>query len=362
MKLRTIKLLILLLLCGDVFSQDESIKFYGVTIHSQDVFGKKKPFSLAERKGAIKTTTIESAPVATELYEYLGAVYTIKNFSGIPSQLLNLSLDDYTPILDSIDFKYYKVFGFKQVKADLQNRPEFEKFVDQFKNAANNKARKDLVMNLSPELRKGLEESKYQTINKPITYTQARTINRAFSLGVGTKIAAQIKQIAGINAKIAVALRDTVTKIMKVNDAKYFEIALRENYVTTASDILKKWEKKTDELSKSDDIYFAGALKDFLEQCDVAVITQAAVIEASFDRSKTKEIETAIKAILEGKVDPNKISSEKIAELSAEIGGKYGKNRDDDKGISTDKAFYYIKYCANNALELGACAGQTSGY
>jgi len=88
-------------------------------------------------------------------------------------------LEEPTPILDSIDYRFCRAKSFKMLENQLGSKEGYKEFKNAFINAKNNIERK-LLLNepANAEFKVALEKTKYRITRGPIEFKQAKSISK----------------------------------------------------------------------------------------------------------------------------------------------------------------------------------------
>ncbi len=349
----------LMLISINSFAQQDKVKLYKDVFKASEILGAGKKFAPIHVQPKYKTDLF-SPPVAVgTLYELIGKEYT-KLYFAETKNLLNMALDEPLPVLDSINFEFYRAYAFKYV-LDLDTRFKtgseyFDKYVTfktAFKDAKTNAERRQLLYNDDNALfLAALEESKYTTFMPAIPVSLTTKIIDNLKFGVTATIVAQLKKET--NGKIDIttenALKDSIYKYVEVKNCTYNEIRLRDEYLTKAGKILKGFATNRTLLKTHDDDFSYRLDKYFDNPC-AAVVTGAAVFGAKFDFTKFTKLTTSIGAVLKANLG---LSDDEKNKISGEVTAQFTKEKTRDLKVNTAQTYYYVKYAFSKDLELGA--------
>lgn len=257
-----------------MFRRQDKVKLYKNTFKASEILGGGV-FGPAQ---ADEITTLFSPPICTgNINELLGKVYSTGKFSNT-RDLLNLSLDEPMPILDSLNFAFYRSFSFLNVlDKKFEGDPleiRYQAFKKGFKNAANNSERRKLLYDddSNKPFRLALEDSRYSSFQKTINFNLTTRYTSDVKFGVTAKIAEELQNNYGLNASIGAAIQDIVSKYVEVTNATYDEIKLRSEYVTKVGQVIFGCNSDRSILAKYKEDGFTPHLKNFLDDPTAAIM------------------------------------------------------------------------------------------
>ncbi len=355
MKKRIILVTVLALNISLTFAQ-KTLKMYNQVFKASEILGPKNP-DWGPNAAELKTEFMNEPNVVSNLYELLGSYYTTTNFYDT-KKLLNLTLDADLPILDSIDFRFYKEYSLTNVldkRSDFKNDANYAKFKKEFKAAKTTSEKRGILYDKEENevYRIALEETKFGVYRKKIQITQITQISREFKIGLTAKIKEELKDKANFDAKIENAIKDSVEIYGELNEGYYHEIRLKDEYLKYAKLILKGYISNKALLENKSDI-FTEELKDYFNNPNASIITGAAVFEATFNLTKFKRLIVSIGAAIDANIDIKDKS--KAPQIKADIEASFIRKKDRTLTVEAAQSFYYLRYCYAKGLDLGAGA------
>jgi hypothetical protein len=335
-----------------------------ITIHRQqitaaEVLGVGKEFGPQLRpEEAGRTVLLAKRPTqpiqATSLNQYLGGIYSTTNLSAEPKNFLTLEEGYPQPILDTINYTYYRVPGFYKLDQDekYRNMPGYEAFKNAFQ-AARNTAQQRAVL-LDPahrQLRPVLEATRFSTYSTAsgTTFSANTKISNALKAGVSADITAALQATnIRFNGNLKSSIDNAVTRSVTLSGGRYHEIKLDPGYVRQVAQVLRGYVANPDRIPATN--AFNEELRQFLPSTSEAIVVGAAVLEGNFAISFSQDLKSAVTLAVRGSLqNPAAVS---LADLSAAVDASISHSLKRDYAANTGQTFFYIRLVYSRALEL----------
>jgi hypothetical protein len=252
------------------FPQSEHFRIFGIKLKARDIVGQKN-FNEMDLKYFTKVINGLTEDSATYFWRLGRIRVNYKKYRDGTFNLFNLSNSHHPegyPMLDSIDFTYYREWGFQILESRypiLKNDARYNQFRDSLSNAA-----------LSLLTRRAiLWNDRYSDMRDKMLMTrffvnsQVISLNRKILRKIGASINANVKSDINDLLKIGSKLEDTVThkKVDSLQLAVYLNhvldktVDLRGNYITAGfqSSYLNELSTIINGVDSSDSIVNADA-------------------------------------------------------------------------------------------------------
>lgn len=311
----------------------QRFRVFGVSIKASDVTGGKKFNDLGVKyyTSVISDFTDDTAT----FYWRLGSLRLDKSdYREGSRSLFDLSFSDREggyPILDSIDFEYYRHWGFQVLEA---KQPEIRKSVtyQKFKKCITNDklslaSRRDSLLNWGDhELRDNLMKTRFLENRQPISDSVAKKITRKFSSDLKLDLPDIGKVTKAVNLKTLEAgqaelLYNYVADIDKNLMLRGYFISYRfdPRYVEMIYDAINSYRRA--DIRRMPNNRFNANLLEYIETADFAINT--AIFAFKFDGGYqiTSTDTNTLRTILKGKVSANQ-----LADFSANLNAEINKN------------------------------------
>lgn len=345
-------LLFIALLATPLCYGQRTITLYGQMLNAPDILGSQN--AVWGPAAAPTTTVLLNNPiVSTELHQLLGTYYSTTNFAKT-TDLLNILAADDEPILDKINFSFYRTAFLSTLDNAFSSDAKYRPFKRVFL-AATTDAQRRLILfdDDNTVYRKALEQARYTTYGRPeITINAFTSLSRTFKAGLGADITASIKAIPGakFGAGLNAAINSLIERSVTMNGAHYHEIRLTPTYISKAKTVLSYYAEHPDKIGAQSE--FNDNLKRFFALDNVAITAGAAVIESSFKTTDMKQLGLAIGAAAKANLtDPTSAIANKVA---ADAEAKFTRDSLKKLGVEAGQCFYTIRLVYDCGLELGA--------
>lgn len=349
------------LLAPAVCLGQKSITLYGQVIRASEILPNGKEFGPQVRiedagRTVLLATRGTQSIVATSLNQYLGSIYSTTNLSAEPKPFLNLENGSPQPILDNINFDFYATTGFYKLEHEGKTAtlPSYEDFKAAF-NGAKTLDEKRVVLIKYRGFADSLANTRYAKYNagSGIKFTARTNIAKAFKTGLGADItSALLKSELKFNGNLRASIDNAVTRSVTMTGGRYHEIKLDPEYVRKASQTLSPYTQKLNTIPAN--TAFGEELIEFLPSTSEAVVVGAAVLEGSFDITRTQDLKTAVAAAVQASLQ-NPAAADAV-ELAVTVNASIEHSIHRQLDLSTGHSFFYIRLLYSRALELQAVA------
>ena len=317
LKVKKLKIVLLLvwILPHVSFSQGmwghDKIKVFKTEISAQQVTGDDH---FGPKKGNGRQRLISDRLSSSNATEFLGQIILDGELRQ-PIQLLDINRQNIIPILDEINFDYYINYAIPNILDDQYLNTADEALYQVFRdkmtkpdiNVTQRKA--NLYDPKYIKFRRALEKSRYFFQDETSLVKQSE-IARGIKLSVGAEIKAILdSEKANVTANFDAALQSFLNKTVKIS-GKYYELYYTDEYLSSAQTVLSKVDINT----LPTGIAFNDNFKKFYNDSNSDIIAGIAILELSFEYSKTNDFKTALNALITSNVSNAKqINTTEIA-------------------------------------------------
>lgn len=300
---------IFVLLSHELFSQ-ESVKIHNIKFRADEVTGQNKFLNGTQ----FYYTAIPNQLVSQRNDEYF---YTLGSFrpnykKNETLDLFNLSLqNDNFPILDAIDFRFYKSLGLSLVESnhpEIISNPKYQVLKAYIIDSVNvSLSEKKRILFASPKAVKDLVLlSRYEIISNPFTVDKKKISQITANL-VAQLDTIKVSTNAEVQAKVKVYLSSLSDEATTV-EGYYIDARLHGGYISMIDDYLRNISSKQLGLDQ-----FANRLKIYIASKNAAANTALVAIRLEGSYNKTKISARSISADLSGKLSIPEADALKIA-------------------------------------------------
>jgi hypothetical protein len=291
---------------GQIF--EERFRVYDITFKAKEITGQRQFNS----SSAFYKTKILKPLLETKDDEFLNKLGTYYD-EGTKEilDLFNLSLqNDEHPILDSIDFAFYKSKGFEKLigsNLNLLHDNDFIEFKNKIDSAKTIASRKKILFDEKYlRFRRPLIYTRYSIIEKPFKVTQKKSSKTAIN------IKAQLDTILRQNglradANLRIYLSNVIDDIVDI-DGTYFDARLDNSYVST----IKYYISNTPKSRLKDSDKFSFYLKKYIESKTAVANTGLVAILLKGTTNEMKNLSDSISFNLENRFSIQKEKTSNI--------------------------------------------------
>lgn len=342
--------LLLVLVCN-AQNREKQIKFFNVVLEADKVLptGKKWGPSLGP-EDADFTAAISSPPQAKTLKEFIGGIYDKTRLDGTPRKFLNTEVDRYIEVLDEINIMWFEERGLSYVPKDTKGYQEAKKIIEDKAMSVSDKKAK-LVEQYSDMLQALLS---FRVLNnEPTKIAVMADVEKGFNAGLTVNVEAEINKVVTGSLSIAPSIKKLAMTTFTLSNGNYYEAQLDDDYIVAAKTVLcrKHTEYKAGKYKAT--TIFDDLVIKYFKETNWAVITKAAVIQATFSNLSKTDFEAGIKAILQANVKSIKLKVASIEDASAQIAAGVFKKMSKSEEASIENSYYYLRYVYNKNLEIG---------